>query len=79
MLTIFRHIVGFRDPDRFDPGEKFSDMTTCLLAFNEATQKVWLGERPYQVGLVIIMDVRFLAQLRCANELNLCRNYRNRS
>jgi hypothetical protein len=27
MLTIFGHIVGFRDPARFDPDEKFSDMT----------------------------------------------------
>lgn len=30
MLTVFRHIAGFRDPDRFDLDEEFSDMTFVL-------------------------------------------------
>lgn len=29
-LIIFRHIAGFRGPERFDPGEKFSDLTFVL-------------------------------------------------
>ena len=39
MLTIFRHIAGFRDPDRFNPGEKFSDMTFVLWRLTRPPRK----------------------------------------
>lgn len=39
MLTSFRHIAGFRGPDRFDPGEKFSDMTFVLWRLTRPPRK----------------------------------------
>lgn len=39
MLTSFRQISGFRGPDRFDPGEKSSDMTFVLWRLTRPPRK----------------------------------------